>query len=131
MSDMRKKPEVFWREKLSPQQFHVLREAGTEAPFSGEYDDFYADGTYRCAACEEPIFESDAKFNAGCGWPSFDAPSEAAAVEEVEDLSHGMQRTEIICSNCGSHLGHVFNDGPTASGLRYCINSVAMSFEEG
>jgi peptide-methionine (R)-S-oxide reductase len=130
MSDERNKPESYWREKLTPQQYHVLREAGTEAPFSGELYEVDSAGVYKCAACGEPIFEAGAKFHSGCGWPSFSAPIDEEGVEEVEDRSHGMQRTEIRCSNCGSHLGHVFNDGPPPGGLRYCINSVAMTFEE-
>lgn len=108
---------------------HILYEKGTERPFSGEYHDFKGDGRYRCAGCGEELFDSDAKFDSGTGWPSFDSPVEGSVDEEL-DRSHGMVRTEVLCSKCGGHLGHVFGDGPRTTGKRYCINSAALRFEE-
>jgi len=122
--------EAEWRARLSPEQYHVLREAGTERAFTGKYDKHYDDGEYYCAGCGQKLFESDAKYNSGCGWPAFTAPSEGDSVAEHSDTSFGMIRTEVVCSNCGGHLGHVFPDGPPeAGGLRYCINSAALDFE--
>lgn len=123
------KDEAYWRERLSADEFHVLREKGTERAFTGEYWDCDDAGIYRCRACGEPLFESDKKFDAGCGWPSFDQPLESNAVQEVRDTSHGMIRTEVTCRKCGGHLGHVFPDGPTDTGLRYCINSLSISLD--
>ncbi|MEO1047778.1 MAG: peptide-methionine (R)-S-oxide reductase MsrB [Pseudomonadota bacterium] len=121
--------EAEWRERLSAEQFHILREAGTERPFTGEYDKFYEEGEYMCGACGTRLFISAAKYNSGCGWPAFTKPADGDTVEERRDLSHGMIRTEVLCGNCGSHLGHVFPDGPPEQGgLRYCINSAALSF---
>lgn len=130
MSTDRDKPESYWKEKLSDEQYRVLRQAGTERPFTGEYDEFDEPGTYKCAACGQELFTSKTKFHSGCGWPSFFDSIEDDKIEEVEDLSHGMRRVEVRCANCGSHLGHVFPDGPEPTGLRYCINSVALDFDE-
>lgn len=116
------------KEMLTPEEYAVLREKGTEAPFSGEYVHEKADGTYECKVCGNPLFDSSAKFDSGTGWPSFDSAL-PNAVETHVDNSHGMVRTEITCARCGSHLGHVFDDGPTATGKRYCINSVCLDLE--
>lgn len=117
-----------WREKLTPEQYHVLREKGTERAFTGEFDAFYEDGTYRCAACGAVLFDSSTKFDAQCGWPSF-YDAKPGAVEFQEDVSFGAVRTEVTCANCGSHLGHVFPDAPDQpGGLRYCINSLSLKF---
>lgn len=129
-----KEPETLtdadWREKLSPEEYRICREKGTEPAFSGEYWDVFDDGIYRCRCCGEPLFESETKYDAGCGWPSFYAPLAEDKVEEVEDTSHGMRRTEVTCKHCGGHLGHVFPDGPAPTGLRYCINSASVKLEE-
>lgn len=118
-----------WESRLTPEQYAVLRGRGTEAPFSGRYVHETADGTYACAACGNPLFASTAKFDSGTGWPSFDE-SLPGAIETRTDSSHGMLRTEIICARCGSHLGHVFDDGPTPSKKRYCVNSVCLDLEQ-
>lgn len=115
--------------KLTPEQERVLKNKGTEAPFSGEYVHKTKDGIYKCAACDNPIFASDAQFDSGTGWPSFDKAI-PGAVLEIADNDHGMSRTEIVCANCKSHLGHVFGDGPTKTGMRYCINSVCLDLED-
>jgi methionine-R-sulfoxide reductase len=122
--------EQEWKEKLTPEEYHILREKGTERPFTGEYDKFYEDGTYKCAGCGTELFSSSSKYDSGCGWPAFyEALPEK--IEESEDNSFGMKRIEITCENCGGHLGHVFNDGPQPSGLRYCVNSISLDFESG
>ena len=118
-----------WRERLTPEQFNVLRRKGTERAFTGKYWNEKTPGVYRCAACGEPLFASDAKFESGCGWPSFTAPIEEPSVEETADMTLGMRRVEVTCKKCGSHLGHVFDDGPAPTGLRYCINSVSIDLE--
>ena len=123
------KSEREWREELTPEQYEVLRRGGTEAPFTGKYAFTKDDGTYRCAACRHELFSSDAKFESGTGWPSFTEPAVAENVELLPDNSHGMARTEVRCRNCGSHLGHVFDDGPGPTGQRYCINSAALDLK--
>jgi peptide-methionine (R)-S-oxide reductase len=124
------KSEKEWRNELSPEQYSILREAGTERPFSGTYNLHFEEGVYHCGACKTPLFKSDSKFDGHCGWPSFDAPIKKGAILEKLDKSFGMLRTEILCANCGSHLGHVFNDGPTETGMRYCVNSLSLGFDE-
>jgi peptide-methionine (R)-S-oxide reductase len=124
------KTEAEWRAELNPEQFRVLREKGTEAPFSGEYDHVFEPGTYRCAGCGTELFHSDTKYDSGCGWPAFSAPASGEAIDEETESTFGMVRTEVMCSNCGGHLGHVFPDGPRPTGLRYCINSAALNLEE-
>jgi len=118
-----------WREKLSPEQYHILREAGTERAFTGELNAEKRDGEYFCAGCGIKLFDADKKYDSGSGWPSFTAPSEDAAVKEIEDVSHGMRRVEVRCNHCDGHLGHVFPDGPAENGLRYCMNSASLSFD--
>ncbi|BBB26533.1 peptide-methionine (R)-S-oxide reductase MsrB [Amphritea japonica] len=123
-----KKTDSQWRDQLTPEQYYVCREKGTERPGTGKYDQHFNAGEYHCVACGEKLFESESKFDAGCGWPSFDAPAESDNIKENADSSHGMIRTEVVCNSCGAHLGHLFPDGPTQTGMRYCINSVSIDF---
>lgn len=123
------KTEAQWREQLGEQAYKILREKGTERPFTGKYNLTFENGTYACMGCKNKLFESSSKFDSGCGWPSFDQ-SIKGSITYLKDTSLGMERTEIICSNCGGHLGHVFNDGPTQTGQRYCVNSLSVDFEK-
>lgn len=127
MSDKTGKSDEEWRRALTPQQYHVLREKGTERAFTGAYWDEKSPATYTCAGCGTPLFESDAKFDSGSGWPSFTAPAAPDVVATDRDTSHGMVRTEVTCAKCGGHLGHLFEDGPAPTGIRYCINSASLS----
>ena len=123
------KTDKDWKEILSPEAYHILREKGTERAFTGKYDKHFEKGVYVCAGCSMELFDSSSKFNSHCGWPSFDSALNEK-ISELKDTSHGMIRVEIVCSNCGGHLGHVFPDGPTQTGLRYCVNSLSLDFKE-
>lgn len=128
--DRIEKSDAEWREQLTTEQYYVTRQKGTEPAFSGALYKNHQDGTYRCVGCDAELFRSDTKFESGCGWPSFWIPVSPNAVESHEDTSHGMRRVEVTCARCGSHLGHVFPDGPRPTGLRYCINSASLKFEK-
>jgi peptide-methionine (R)-S-oxide reductase len=128
MTDKIDKTEAQWRAELTPEQYHVCREHGTERPFTGKYYAHHENGVYRCSCCGADLFDAAHKFDSGTGWPSFWEPLAAGAVGNSEDASHGMRRTEVHCNQCGAHLGHVFPDGPRPTGLRYCINSVSLDF---
>ena len=127
----KKKTDAEWRAQLTPEQFHILREKGTERAFTGKYANSHDKGIFKCSGCGSELFSSDTKFDSGSGWPSFFQPLDEAAVEEVVDSAHGMRRIEVTCRKCGGHLGHVFEDGPAPTGLRYCINSASIDLEKG
>lgn len=130
MNDQQEKGDAYWQSRLTPEQFEICRKKGTERPFTGQYYTETSPGTYLCACCEAPLFDADTKYDSGSGWPSFYAAVDTAIIDEHQDVSRGMVRTEITCSRCGSHLGHVFEDGPQPTGLRYCVNSLSLTFEK-
>ncbi len=130
MSDKTQKTEEEWRKALTAEQYEVLRKKGTERPFTGQYWNHHQSGVYKCAGCGAELFGSEAKYDSGCGWPSFHSPSQTNNIQTAEDRSHAMVRTEVLCARCGGHLGHVFEDGPQPTGLRYCINSASLQFEK-
>ncbi len=131
MEEKIKKTDAEWKAQLSPEQYRVLREKGTEPAFTGKYNINKEKGMYVCAGCGSPLFSSDTKFDSGCGWPSFYEALDKDKIKEVRDTSFGMVRIEILCANCGGHLGHVFDDGPKPTGLRYCVNSLSLDFKKG
>lgn len=130
MSESQFNDDSYWRDKLTPEQYRICRQKGTERPFTGEYWNEFGEGAYLCRGCATPLFVSDAKFDAGCGWPSFYQPLHKTIIKEIYDTSHGMHRTEVVCAKCNCHLGHVFTDGPAPTGLRYCINSASIALEK-